>query len=275
MKILATVMLSVLFLGGCGDAQAASRQSFMPENSLHLQDNLFAVGGVDYQTFNDVISQVERVYGPIVASLGGNLVINRNWEDSTVNAYADRNDGNWNVSMFGGLARRPEVTRLGFLMVVCHETAHHLGGYPNYPGDWASDEGNSDYAGVHACVKAVLANTSENPASLSPTAVAKCQRYYTGQPLRVCYNIMAGAKSCADLLGALNGERVSFDSRDTSVVRQTSHEHPRAQCRLDTMSNAAVCKTSWNNWVIPSQGNYRQYSCFGSEDSRPACWFKS
>jgi hypothetical protein len=36
--------------------------------------------------------------------------------------------------MFGGLARHELVTDDGFMMVVCHETGHHLGGAPRYNG---------------------------------------------------------------------------------------------------------------------------------------------
>jgi len=270
-------MLKVILLMGillsCGRAEA--RTSFMPENDLYKQDNIFLAGAVDEQTFNDVINQVGIIYKPIISKLGGNLVIKGAWNDSTVNAYADRNDGNWNVSMFGGLARRQEITKLGFMMVVCHELAHHYGGYPTYQNDWASAEGNSDYAGVAGCMKTVLSRTTENVQYLQKPAVDKCKRYYSGQSLRVCYNIMAGAKSCADLLGVLNGgARPSFYNTDTSVVKQTSHEHPAALCRLNTMSNAAVCMTPWNLTVIPTKGNYKQYSCTtGSEDFRPKCWF--
>ena len=260
-------------LAACGRAEAQT--SFMPPNDLWKDDSLLLSGGIDQVTFNSVINQVVSVYKPIVRNLGGNLVSYANWADPTVNAYADRDDGNWNISFFGGLARRAETTRLGFMMVVCHELAHHIGSYPTYPGEPFSDEGNSDYLGVHACMKTVLASTKDNVAYLSSAAVAKCKRYYQGQALRVCYNIMSGADSCASLLAALNGSpKPRFDQTDTHVVNQTSHEHPAALCRLNTMSNAAVCKAPWDPKVLPSRSNYLQYSCsMGKEDFRPRCWF--
>ena len=48
----------------------------------------------------------------------------------------------WVVAMFGGLARRPEVTKDAFQFVVCHEVGHHLAGWP-FAYDWASNEGQS------------------------------------------------------------------------------------------------------------------------------------
>ena len=271
-SLLVSLGVAALIFTSCGEHK--HRQSFMPENDLWKQDGYTATS-MDQATFNSVIDQVDRVYRPIIAGLGGRLVFKRFWSDSTVNAYADRDNGNWNVSMYGGLARRPEITRLGFLMVVCHEVTHHIGGYPNYTGEWASDEGNSDYVGVHACMKRVLANVTENVKYLEPYAVEKCKRYFTGQKRRVCYTIMSAAKSCADLLGVLGGSgKPRFEAQSTLVVSQTAHEHPEAQCRLDTMSNAAVCEAPWDDQVIPNAFNYQQYSCtVGNEDYRPRCWF--
>jgi len=265
-------LLTAASIVSCGQEQA-TRQRVMPENNLNLEDRFFATS-MSEVTFNQVIDSVEKVYRPIIAGLGGQLVIERNWWDSTVNAYAERQGAVWKVSMFGGLARRPEITPLGFMMVLCHEVAHHIGGYPTYQNDWASNEGNSDYAGVSSCMKKVLANTPNNVQFLSPVAVSKCKRYYKGQKLRVCYNVMSGAKSCANLLGALGGATPSFDTPDKSVVQSTSDAHPAAQCRLDTMSNAAVCQAPWDDRVIPNRSNYKMYSCtVGSEDFRPRCWF--
>jgi len=123
-------------------AYAGTRTSFMPENDLGKMQSE-AVGGITKAQFNAVIDRAEAIYKPIIAAHGGTLVMHRNWDDSTVNAYAEQNGSNWEVSMFGGLAKRPEVTEDGFAMVLCHEIGHHLGGFP-YVQDWAADEGQSD-----------------------------------------------------------------------------------------------------------------------------------
>lgn len=250
-------------------------QSFMPENNLDKEDRFYATS-MNEATFNSVIATVERVYKPIIRNLGGNLVIKARWLDSTVNAYADREDGNWNVSMFGGLARRPEITPEGFMGVICHELNHHIGGFPLYQGDaWAANEGQSDMGGFHVCMRKVLASVSEEVKYLSPVAVAKCKRFNQGQNLRVCYHVMGAAKSLADLLGALGGERAPrFETPDTRVVAQTDDSHPAAQCRLDTMAAGAICPTLWDDRVIPNAKNHTQYNCTSGEGARPRCWFK-
>jgi hypothetical protein len=252
----------------------AQNKSFLPENDLWKEDNYFH-SNMSEATFNQAIDSVERVYGPIVRQMGARLVINRLWQDSTVNAYADRNDGNWNVSMFGGLARRPEVTPEGFVLVVAHELGHHIAGFPLYQGDdWASNEGNSDYFATHVAAKKIFANTKEEVPYLSAAAVAKCKRYYKLQDLRVCYHTMAASQSLANLLAALNGNQSPrFETPDRRVVSKTSDAHPAAQCRLDTMASGAVCLAKWNDQVIPDARNQAQYNCMSGESARPRCWF--
>src|SRR3990167_7373924 len=136
----------------CGDVLGAS---FMPENNLFLQDNKAKIANVDEQTFNEVINEVEQFYKPLIKDLyGADLQIARNWEDPEVNAYAERDGNTWIVQMFGGLARRPEITRDGFQMVVCHEVGHHLGGFP-FVNRWAANDGQSDYFATQSCAKEI------------------------------------------------------------------------------------------------------------------------
>lgn len=266
------------FLVGCSllpSAYAFEAKSFLPENNLHLQDSLLATGGIDEVTFNEVIDVFEAAYAPIFQELGGTLNVNRNWSNATVNAYADRSDGKWNISMFGGLARRSEITRLGFMLVVCHEAAHHMGGYPLYTGDrWASIEGNSDYVGM-ACMKKLLAGSYFEVATPSKTATAKCKQIYKDQDLDVCYSLLSAGESTAGLLAALGGQKKpSYSTPDKSVVKRTYEPHPKGQCRLDTYLAGALCDVKWDDSVIPKKNDYLKYSCATGLGARPKCWFK-
>jgi len=77
--------------------------------------------------------------------LANELVIDKHWEDGTVNAYASENGNNDVISMFGGLARHPAITPDAFYLVACHEIGHHLGGAPKKGNtQWASNEGQAD-----------------------------------------------------------------------------------------------------------------------------------
>lgn len=248
------------------------------------------------EEFLEIIQNIEDYYAPIVANQGGRLVIDKRWDDPTVNAYAQQSGRIWRVTMFGGLARRPEVTADGFALVVCRELGHHLGGW-SYIRSWEANEGQSDYFATHVCAKNIWGSETATNATfrdtVDATAKASCDSAYADTPSRdLCYRSAMGGLSLARLLSVLGKlPEVSFDTPDSTVVTKTFNTHPKAQCRLDTYLNGALCKLQWNDDLIPGAkhrgmfGNKRKaelesikYSCsqFNSEQilgERPKCWF--
>lgn len=273
----------------------AGRDGFMPENTLDQEDSLWD-GAFTETEFNAIIDSVMNVYVPEATKVGASLTVQRNWTSPVVNAYAtESTPQNWMIAMFGGLARRPEVTADGFALVVCHELGHHFGGFPFYPStDWAAAEGEADYWAVQACARRVwLTHTGDNAqarASVDPVAKQRCDASWS-QPSEqdLCYRIAMGGLSLAKLLGALNGQaNVAFGTPDESVVASTSAAHPKAQCRLDTYLNGALCRRGARPSFISGRGQpdglygsaseheAAAQSCFkvdGLAGVRPACWF--
>lgn len=238
-----------------------SSRSFAPENQLHLEDTRSARTNVTESDFNGAIDDALAMYVPIFQRFGLEFVIERNWEDSTVNAYAYREGNKAVVAMFGGLARRDEVTLNGFIMVICHEIGHHLGGYP-FVQEWASNEGNSDYYAAMACARKMI--DTYIPATNETIADQRC-RAQSKDP-DSCIAIAHGAYSTANLLATIGGSRKpSALTPDRTVVRQTINTHPNAQCRLDTMLSADLCPKEWNDALIPMDS---RATC-----QRPRCWF--
>ena len=262
----------------------AQTKSFMPENDLDKQDGLFD-NGMTEQMFNYIIEEVENYYKPIVSDLGGNLYIERNWKDNTVNAYASREGSNtYKVAMFGGLARRAEVTPDGFAMVVCHELGHHISGFP-FVSDWAANEGQSDYFAMQACAKNLWQNQVEKnedaAKKLDPIAKKLCDDYVGREDLNLCYREMAAGYSLANLLGSLNGQKINFATPDKTIVKKTYNQHPKAQCRLDTYVAGTLCSIKWNDALVPeSEQESAKYLCTNGSSTdydiqaRPRCWFK-
>lgn len=258
--------------------------NFAPKNNLYISADDKAANSMTEERFNQIIDRVEAVYKPIVKAKGGNLVVQRNWTDGTVNAYASRSGSTWNVAMFGGLARHQYVTDDGFMMVVCHELGHHIGGAPKKGGwgsAWASNEGQSDYFATLKCMRQILEKDDNETivASMTIDAVAsqKCESQYKSvNEIALCKRLAMGGKSLAMLLGDLGGNsNVNFNTPDTKVVKTTDHNHPQAQCRLDTYFQGALCDKSLSEDVSDSDAT--KGVCIQRDvkvGTRPLCWYK-
>lgn len=270
---------------------------FLPENNLYISVNDKAAGGLSEARFNAVIDKVITIYSPIVSSLGGNLSVERNWTDGTVNAYASQSGKNWKVAMFGGLARHSTITEDGFALVVCHELGHHIGGAPKKGGStgggwwggstgassWASNEGQSDYFATLKCLRksflnddnATIVSKLTIPASLS----AACSKSTKGnkEDTAMCVRTSMAGMSVANLFAALGRTKdPKFETPDTKVVSKTDDNHPAAQCRLDTYLQGSLCDINMNEDV--SNTDEVKGTCHSSlgmkTGTRPLCWFK-
>lgn len=290
------MMLALLFGTYAMACSIDGKEGFLPENDLNIPAGL----KLNYKTiseadFNEVIDRVETVYAPVISAKGGKLKIQRNWKDGTVNAYAKRSGSTYVVAMFGGLARHKETTKDGFAMVVCHELGHHIGGAPKKSSGgggwggsgalrWASNEGQSDYFASLKCMRQVYKgdNNKEIMANITiPQEVAtKCSESFgkDNDEYYMCTRSSLAGLSLARLLGSLRkgSKAPTFGSPDKSIVRSTNHNHPAAQCRLDTYFAGAVCDMSENDDVSDTDETIGTCSRAKShsEGLRPFCWFK-
>lgn len=272
----------------------ALEAQILPDNELNLQDCLACFNAnMSKEIFDEVIDGVAQVYAPIVEGQGGFLVMNKEWTNSTVNASAMQIRDKWHVNMYGGLARRPEVTVDGFALVVCHELGHHLAGFP-FASTWAANEGQSDFFATHKCAPSLwkdqLTENAKSRELVPETPKRACDEIHASEnEQNLCYRLALAGESLAKLLGALRGGPApSFDTPDQSAVRRTNNNHPDAQCRLDTYMAGAVCLAGYDKDIIPGidQGNSVKgeeasapFHCTTSQQYtvglRPACWFKA
>lgn len=274
-----------------------AQATILPPNNLHLQDT-FEEANITQEQFNQIVDTIVDQWKPIAAKHGAKLEAVKEWEDSTVNAYAQQSGKLWRVTFFGGLARRPEVTPDGFALVVCHELGHHFAGHYFY-GDnaWAASEGESDYWATRVCARRVWLNAFHKNVETSEAVSAEVQDacssvWKTPQTLALCNRIADGGLSLARLLGALGGgAEPRVNTKDPNKVAKTNTAHPRAQCRLDTYISGALCAAKFDLGVIPGKGNASggnsiaaekeasKYSCMYSKGQdlgeRPACWFRT
>lgn len=255
-------------------------QGFLPKNNLWIPDNgIRAKGGLTHAQFDEILDRLQKEYDAEVASHGATFKIERNWDDGTVNAYADRQGNTWSISMFGGFARYPSVTYDGFVGVACHETGHHLGGAPNV--EWATVEGGADYYSMLKCLRRIFLN-DDNKAimagqTIDPFAVSQCQAQHDNERDQwICIRSAMAALNLGQILSELDQAAVpKLNTPDPSVVDSTFEDHPEPQCRVDTLFNGALCKVPFTE--VMSDSDYHQGSCFTPNFTagfRPLCWFK-
>ncbi len=283
--ILVALMATTLTFSQAFSCDSLGLTGFAPENNLKIEVGDKASNNMTKEMFLDAVSRVSTVYEPIVAEKGGKLIMNNRWDDATVNASAQQSGKNWQVNMYGGLARHPLVTVDGFMMVVCHELGHHIGGAPRKGGfgsAWASNEGQSDYFAGLKCMRRVLEKEDNiaivSKMTIDEEVVTKCESIYKSESeIALCQRISMAGKSLAMLLGDLGGNsNVKFTTPDTSKVARTNDNHPAAQCRLDTYFQGTLCDKAISDDVDGKDA--LKGVCLKRDGyelgMRPLCWYK-
>ncbi len=283
--ILVSLIVTTLTFSQAFSCDANGIGGFAPKNDLKIHVGDKAANNMTEEMFLGAVNRVYSVYSPIVERLGKTLVMNNDWKNPDVNASAKPVGSNWHVNMYGGLARHKFATVDGFMMVVCHELGHHLGGAPRYDQntDWASSEGQADYFAGLKCMRRVLEN-DDNIAIVSEMevdseATEKCEASYkSASEVALCQRISMAGKSLAMVLSDMNRiyVDVKFNTPDSKVVNVTFERHPEAQCRLDTYAAGALCDKSILEDV--SRTDAIPGTCIkkdGYVDGvRPLCWYK-
>lgn len=255
-----------------------------PKNNLSVPVNSVFANSMTEERFNEIASRVENFYAPIVKAKKSVLVFSKNWADATVNAYAIRFGGTaWFVNLYGGLARHPLVTDDGFMLVICHEMGHHLGGAPTVGGIngfWAAVEGQADYFATMKCMKSLLKNDDNISITaemdIDPFLKKTCLEKNSNQnEIALCERIGMASISVGNLLSSLKDSApINFETPDKSVVKKTDKTHPKAQCRLDTYLAGIICDNAEEmNRKDPLAGACLKRDGY-TEGIRPLCWYK-
>ncbi len=168
MKILfTTIILSLL---NFSNATTLVDDTCFPKTKLRIGKNLKSgSGGLNEFEFNQLIDRVKKTMEPVVVKqTKKKIFFEKKWLDDEVNAHATRDDDdNLIIMMTGGLARHPMMTKDAFLLIVCHEIGHFLGGAPKQLRgntslrSWSSVEGQADYFATTKCLPLVFQDKTE------------------------------------------------------------------------------------------------------------------
>jgi hypothetical protein len=275
----------------------AAHGNILPPNNLDAEDYLhWQDSNIDERQFNAIIDDVTQHYKTIFEAHSARFIVYKFWASSTVNASAGQNNNDWFINMYGGLARRPEITPDGFALVVCHELGHHLAGFPFNGPIWGANEGQSDYFATQACARKIWINETEENAKYretsEPIVKETCDKVWEDHAEQdLCYRVATAGKSLGSLLAAVSKEPApQFDTPDQTEVAETVYYHPRPQCRLDTYFQGALCPVNFIDNSIPGRRHKdgqdslaaefegSKVSCtsasFFELGVRPRCWFK-
>lgn len=246
------------------------------EVPLHIPPSVNAEG-ISEQEFMRISTELEKIYSPEISARGGKLTMQKAWDSSEVNAYAQREGENWKIILLGGIARHKHQTSDGFALIVCHEIGHHIGGFPKYDGldiGWATNEGQSDYYSVMKCLRRYWQDSDNAAAIASKEIPRKLADECRGDAL--CIRSGLAGLSVAKLFASLAWftKDPKFETPDTKSVNTTYSAHPKAQCRLDTYLQGSICEARMDE-DMSSETNGSCHETHGHKSGmRPRCWFK-
>jgi len=243
---------------------------------------------IDEEQFNQIIDSIAEFYRSTIEGFGAELVVRKQWEDDTLNAFADREGENqeiWVISMFGGLARHRDITPDGFAMVVCHEIGHHIAGYPRYAErsgfPWASSEGQSDYFAASKCLYEIFSKNHnlDYLFNIVHTEMElKCSKSFPFNQKKydICVRTALAGQAVANFFAS--GRRIpnpEIGTPSQKIVKKHFNAHPQPQCRLDTYFQGSLCKEK--RGPLFGTDDYSKGFCTRNEwyfhGFRPKCWF--
>lgn len=275
------ILLALFAFAFSANAQSTRLcKGFMPENKMYIPVVNGPAASIEKAKFDGVLDKIETLYKPIISKKGGTFKVVRNWNDGTVNAYADRSGRTWSIHMFGGMARHPAVTEDAFAAVACHEVGHHLGGAPHFGADWASIEGQSDYFAFTKCLRMMFEKDDNKKIvqgmTVDPEAEKRCKANWSSQQDEyLCIRAtMANLALGLVLVEDTGKPNPKLDTPDSTQVTTTNGDHPEAQCRVDTMLQASLCTVPFSEEL--GDRDYRIGACvdYLKDGSRSRCWFK-
>ncbi|MDG0815377.1 hypothetical protein [Bdellovibrio svalbardensis] len=222
------------------NAQESARSDYfyLPVGSANVSD-------VSERDYLEVISDFQSHYmQAVIARTGKPLIIPNEWASPYFAAFAMKKESFMQISLWGGMARAPGVTKPMLAAVICHELGHILGGDPlqTIPGsEWASTEGQSDFFAAKVCLPEYLQRHSE----AVPLATVN------SQVLQICGDHVDCEKVAQigwDLVNMFQRYSyrkfvpVQLDVEEKAATELILNTYPSDQCRLDTYIEGARCQ---------------------------------
>lgn len=270
----------------------ACEHGFFPDNTHYLLGS--SQNAMNIQAYSTVvIEKMQKLYEPIFAKNNKQLIIDIQWDEAKVNAYATTDDNNNPlIRVTGGMANHELLTPDGLALILCHEVGHFLGGEPkklrgrSTKRSWSSAEGQADYYANAVCLKKLFKLLPEFQHVADAKSIHdsneksnnSTQSRYINEINQLCDTPLCHRIALASLNVAKVYATTGFYERelsliypDESTVYQTLYSHPGPQCRLDTLIAALRCENSEEltfKLNDPISG-----ACDEPDFRRPRCWY--
>lgn len=275
-----TIILAFIF-------SSITHASILPENKLRIPVSAKNEGLTKMQ-YHRTIDKFEETMGPVIEATGKTLTIRRLWNDPKVNAGTTIKGKEIIINLYGGYARHSLNTEDAFMLVLCHELGHHLGGTPKKKGKegqnrWPSVEGQADYYATLKCLRNIFAKDTHEESvkkfKAEDFVKEKCSGAFKDiSEAAICMrSTMAGIVTANISADIRNTEQPDITMRDKKRVTVTNPSHPLPQCRLDTYFQGALCEENVLSDV--SDDDEMAGTCHTLkghvEGVRPRCWFRN
>lgn len=242
--------------------------------------------GIDESEFNKILKEFEDSFRAFVNADNKKIEIKGKWKKNSVNAMTRLYKNTVDILVYGGLARAPYMTRDGIMMVLCHELGHHYGGAPKETSitgkrKYMNGEGQADYWASLKCFRMLYGNVNNRQilqgVQIPEVVTNKCQENFTNDDeVALCERSSLAALAMAKSAGTIPGsDEISYDTPDPNVTPTTYHQHPEAQCRLDTIFEGSLCtidKEIRVDNVDPNIGACNRQESYKT-GLRPLCWY--
>ena len=250
--------------------------------------------GLSYKKHIKTLERVADAYEPIFVEKKLSLTLRGLWDEKKVQAtsFLLKETAEFVVVVYGGLPKHPLITEDAYVLILCHEIGHHLGGAPSNlkRGQIAASEGQADYFATTKCARKVFAKDNNyhlmSQKTIPEIVKKRCKKSFNErEAYAICIRSSLAAKVVADLARAWIKEnrpqapRFSEPFHHTpnkTVVSATEHGYTSPQCRLDTYFAGATCEVSHKknfSYKDPDIG-----ACLHGYEpnkrARPLCWYK-
>ncbi len=209
----ALVLISFLILSG---SQAACLPHFAPGTKKIL---------LDVRDIEDAASHFEEKVKAILPP-ENDLIVRLEPNNARANAEITKTGNEFSLVVWGGMLGHPSMDRGTFLLLLCHELGHALGGPPlKSRGGWSSTEGQADYFSTSGC-------------------------FHLFEPDEEIF-FQSAVKLTAVYAGVTREYAPALNRCDSSEVTRTNFGYPGIQCRLDTLIAGWRSLARPRCWFIP------------------------